>query len=498
MVRQNATNEMRQAMNNMIVQRNGQRVTRRNTTGGGLQPQHVTQFIKEVKSAKAAIQAAVSRKQPSARANRRQRRAINLGARLGTIVKGSRNKEAMFAGGAIRPMAFAPRGLGYYDAFAMTPETACVSLSTGPATPIKGYKYTVLNGISGIVDEPMPTAITDFGTANIPISMAKFAGTNFSDNSAIIVYNCGSSDAIVGKIYRLHKTGSGASLAFSVTDTSIEIPQFHELGPANAFSGDDAPEWQRNLRVDHVDGDPLTRQGATGRVESIPLRLSVQMKNITESIAVGGEVRYLRYNGGLNVTPEKMLTPSEYAAGAHAGFVSTMDVNTFMDISTMMKDTERSHVLGAKDLEQSFQMNTYPADSIRSSTFMDDCHFHEAILTPRFCSLIIYVENFRSSSSGLGNTYTLGCSVQRAARFHPGSIHYTKQRDFEVSPGPIGSAAKHEANAPPQPVGGGVLQTISKAAHNPLVTAGLTHLAPKLGRGGVLLRDAIALGGAIL
>lgn len=438
----------------------GQAANRRR--GGAMGTGSNAQLAKALLGGIKQIVGTPTRPQPKRRPRRRNPVLTNAGLR--SIQRGSQKKEAMFQGGSIRPMSFAPRGQGYYDAFVMRPEAALVSLATGPSTPIMGFKHTLLNGRAGLIDAHVPVA-------QVPIFPQLSATPDGSpglitDNSTLIVLNVGSSDMTIGRVYNLQSTivpgavidvnNPGASLTeISVNQHDIDIPQFAELGPT--------------VSSDYVDSDHLTadniRDHSTGRIESLPLRLSVRLKNITESIAVGGEVRWMRYNGGLNVGQERSLVLGQVQQPLNL-INDTMDVQTYVDITTMMKDTLRSHVVGSKDLEiDSHQMNTYPSDSVRSATFAKDTSFNEACLQPKFCTMLILIENFRSSQNGFGNTFTLQTSAQRTARFQPGTIHYSKQITHQHSPGALAQHAAVEESKPPSIIP----KMIQSAAQNPAV-----------------------------
>lgn len=424
--------------------------------------------------------------QPRGRPRRRQNPA-SRNANMKSLPRGSRKKQEMYQAGAIRPMAFAPRGQGYYDAFATTPDQSAVAMSCGPATPIEGYAYTVINGRSGLVNETLsyPTGHGPGGQFALEGGV-NLTGGLFSDNSTLVILNCGSSDNVVGKIFQLeHGTGLAHDpTGIKVVIRDITVPQFSELGPTRTHTrpyptgtGTAGAAHPGQTNADEVDGAWDSTQGAGGRVESIPLRLSVRIKNITETIATGGEVRFLRYNGGLN-------TGSEDTAGG-IGHIDTdhMSVTTYLDIANMMRSTKRSVPLGGKELVHPHQVNTYPADNIRSATFKDDTSFFEAVLEPKFCSCIFLIENFVASGSGgaqgIGNTYTLSTTVHRAGRFIPGSIHYSKQLTFPPRPDVIAQHAAIESVKPPTHV----RNAAASIAEDPFVRSMAGAAMKTLGRG---------------
>jgi hypothetical protein len=183
-----------------------------------------------------------------------------------------------------------------------------------------------------------------------------------------------------------------------------------------------------------IDGEP------SARVESIPLRGSVRLRNITEHFQVGGEVRVLRYNGGLSLKSDSEPLIAN-------GFVN-MTPKEFLLICDMMRQTKRATTLGAEELRKTHQFNTYPADSIRSHTFLSDTSFEESVYTPKFCTLIVLFDDFKSGS-GSGNTYSVDVVVHRAARFAPGSLLHNKAR---VLPSHAPTHSKHQQDEASGPV----------------------------------------------
>lgn len=229
------------------------------------------------------------------------------------------------------------------------------------------------------------------------------------DNTILLVFNPGTSDGVVAKVFRLAVDTANTAKAKVIHD-DIAITAFSELGPTHTLNGD----W----KIDQRDGDESHIEGPDGRIESIPLRGSLKIRNVTENLAVGGEIRILRYNGGLALGHDVPHT-----AGLN---VHTMGVEEYLNICDMIRDTKRTHNLDGHEVKATHQSNTYPADFVRSMSFEDDRSFYEAVRTPAFCTLLVLIDNFKASGSQVNNTYSVGINVQRAARFRPGTLLHSK------------------------------------------------------------------------
>jgi hypothetical protein len=324
---------------------------------------------------------------------------LQAGALLRSLPKGpTPDKELRFRGGATSNQYFAPRGLGYYDAFATTPDAAILATTVGPSTPIEGFSRAIIAGYPGVTLLPYPVVSATGPTVNLEATT----------NAKLLVFNPGSSDSVLAHVYEVYDDNGFAKVRYN----PVSAVAFTELGPTatSMSSVGDQEKIQLGLPID---GD------LTARVESIPLRGSLRLRNITEHFQVGGEVRVLRYNGGLSLKSD----PEPHNSN---GYVD-MTPKEFLLICDMMRQTKRATTLGAEELRKTHQFNTYPADSIRSHTFLSDTSFEESVATPKFCTLIVLFDDFKSGS-GTGNTYSVDVVVHRAARFAPGSLLHNKAR----------------------------------------------------------------------
>lgn len=432
----------------------------------------VDAFVSKFAPAVAQKLRGLGQQAPQARRARGRRRnqALNANALLASLPKGpAPPKEARFKGGATRSSVFAPRGQGYYDAFASTPDATILSHTVGPCTPIEGYARLIVPGSAGVTnlsyDLPNYTGATPDATVQGSVTT----------NAKLIVFNVGSSDSELARTFELVADPTDATKALLHT-VAVHASAFEELGPTFGSAWD--PAWRGGLEAHNPEkgahGHPA------GKIESIPLRGSMCIRNITEHFSVGGEVRMMRYNGGLSIGNYSDM-PS---AGATEALFGVAD---FLEVCDMMRDTKRATTMGAEELLVTHQMNTYPADAIRSQTFHNDTTFHEAVLSPKFCTLVILIDDFKSSySQQVNNTYSLNLVAHRAARFRPGSLLHHKAKVLPVDPDAHHKLTTHEASrsvAIPtkRDSGSGFMDTLSSGIHDygpGLVQAGLQYALP--------------------
>lgn len=393
---------------------------------------------------------------------RQRRAALNRNAQLRSIPRSIVPRQERFTRGAPQTSnTFAVRGQGYYDAFAHMPEALVLGSQVGPCTPIEGFTRFLLPGHEGVknVKWDKTTGITSDSTI--------LAETGLSNNSTLLVINGGSSDNVVAHSYRLiidpNRNQSGTNtiaiggtapdVFAKVEITPYTVTAFQELGPA-IFSS------STHESIENKDADTSHIMGPAGRVENIPLRCSARIRNITEHFQVGGEVRIMRYNGGVCLghdSPTNLHVHDD-----------NMGVAEFLAICDMMRQSKRAHTMGGEELLTSHQSNTYPADAVRSITFETDRTFAEATRIPSFCTLLVLIDNFSVSGTapnntvnssyihtlGMNNTYSIGITAQRAARFLPGTVLHNKAITPNTNPAAHGAHLRGEASKMmPIPVG---------------------------------------------
>lgn len=166
----------------------------------------------------------------------------------------------------------APRGLGYYDAFACNCESAVTSMTIGPTTPITGI--TVIPRIS-----------TDFHMTGTPLV------GQMRDTDAQLLIIGPSRGRTQARLWRA-----------SNKDMFLQPQLTNDNG--GPLSAEDA----EGYFAAHIDFDcpQLTNDQP---VDGIPARCSVQIKNFSNSFARGGRVRVLRATTGRTMIPN--LTTNE-------------------------------------------------------------------------------------------------------------------------------------------------------------------------------------------
>lgn len=263
---------------------------------------------------------------------------------------------------ALRSMQFAPRGHGYYDAYTNTVDTAMLSVSVGPCTVIEGFGRTTVVGWGPF---GAPGALSSNLSADTSASV---------DNSCLIMFNPGrGAKAVLSTIRKSALNASG------IEQSSLFIPQFPESS----------------------EGD-----------ECIPIRGSMQLTNVAESLTRGGTVRFLRYNSGLEV-------PSS--------------VEEYDELADMIRGSSRTQTMSGAQLTSTFQSNSYPADFSRSVQFSSQS-WTQGVQYPAYSTVLVLIDAFFPSSNGYNNTYEVTCKVQRAYRFMPGTTLHTLAREVPVLP----------------------------------------------------------------
>lgn len=345
-------------------------------------------------------------------ANRQRQRAFQnrQTAQMRSIPKGLPKKKAeLFTQGALKSFQFAPRGHGYYDAYVNRPETASVAATTGPATVVTGHSSDTISGYS--------TVKGNYEAA---------AGTlSHAGNATLVAFNPGSSDDVVAIVY---KVGLAAPNALYVTQTPISCAQFSEFGPTATNVAHES---------EHHDGHfTEANRKPSRRIESIPLRGSIRFRNITEAFSVGGVVRVLRYNGGLQFNMDDNTYQDPPAAPP--------SVEAFLSVCNIIRDSPRTKVFTGHELREMHQSNSYPADFVRSMSFEKDRSIYEAMAAPGYCSLLVLIDDYASSTSSTNNTYEMQCMVHRAARFGPGTILHGMAKSLPVKPDLHNKESKNE------------------------------------------------------
>jgi hypothetical protein len=276
---------------------------------------------------------------------------------------------------------------------------------------VKGHTSDTVAGLHNVTGEYQQVV-------NGVIPSAK--GTH-TGNATLVVMNPGASDDVLAVQYNLYmdppEPTPGVTPILRVQKTELTCTHFADFGPApTVHSSLDA--LKRDSSSSYV-ADTATRN-----IASIPLRGSVRIRNITESIAVGGLFRVLRYNGGIHLNLDAPSQGLTHEAQDSSGNDDPTDPSTFhfLELCNMIRDSSRTHTFSGHEMCSQHQSNSYPADFVRSMSFEGNKNIYSAIANPGYCTLLFLIDDYHSSTSQINNTYEFNIMVQRAARFSPGSI----------------------------------------------------------------------------
>lgn len=314
----------------------------------------------------------------------------------------------MFRGGALSNAQFAPRGHGYYDAFSNPPNAVVLASAVGPVTPMVGHARMPIHGSEGHIatgavnaaGQPSSYADNRLTSAGVSITLPMPA-----TNSRMFVFNVGSSDDEVG----------------FVMYPTVEGTMFVDKMRCSALAGFANPGQLNWISADMNGGDTGVHSSVAQDVETIPLRGSLRIVNTTEERFQGGMVRTLRYNGGLLFGHDVTNSTS---------VVVEPTVDSYFKLRDLIRDSARSEHYSGKDFSKAKQFNLHPADFIRSHTFSSDKTLYEAILTPRFNTLLVLIDDFTASGTTHNNSYEVNVLVQRAGRFAPGTLHHNNAKEM--------------------------------------------------------------------
>jgi len=369
---------------------------------------------------------------PNRGARAQMRAAYMQGAAVKGLGRAKLTSDQMYSGGALSNAQLAPRGQGYYDAFANKADDAILANAVGPVTVMTGHARMPINGSEGYIPENPMWPVT----STTPAVYAKNTTWTVKDknftksNSKILVFNCGSSNHSVG------------TLLYPQADGDMKVQDLF----CTAFLGLANPKDNHYNLSDNTGGDPNLNSDTTQGVESIPLRGSLRIINTTEAVRQGGIVRILRYNGGIlfGHDHDPASPVSDYTR-----FAPTVD--SYYTIRDMIRDSARTRHYSGKDFTQHKQFNLHPADFVRSHTFSQDLTLYEAIIQPRFNTLLILIDDFESADSTTNNSYEVNVLCQRAGRFSPGSLHHNNSKELRAMGDKLNAHIAAEAKKTTQP-----------------------------------------------
>lgn len=323
----------------------------------------------------------------------------------------------------------------YYDAFNNECERVTLATSVGPATPVFGTSVETVVGTERFEG--------DYYLDNPLGGLA--VHKQLKSNIRLLIFNPGSSDEYCGVVIGLEEIAVPPGTTSPTTPTigakiinTLRLKQFvGQLGPAKQSS--------YVVSEDYDDDSAHKEVKPTNRVESIPLRGSIRVKNVSENFTVGGTVRVLRYSGSVRYWDDpaggKGIKDSTKS-------VQEPDLDAVLNLCEMIRTSDASRDYSGKELQLNHQINTHPADFIRSSMFRDDETFSEALMKPRFTTVLMLFEDFVSSTgtANIGNQYEVRTHVHRAGRFEPGSLLHAKKQELNGAPAKSASVAAAESS----------------------------------------------------
>lgn len=303
----------------------------------------------------------------------------------------------------------APRGFGYYDAFAHDAGNVGTAMSIGPSTPITAT--TLCQGVG----------VTSQGSGEM--SGGAVDGLESGALLVIVYPACESKQAVSWRV-------SSNDPANSPLTTQYKSPQLEANPPMSA----------------------------------IPTRCSFRIKNTTANIGVGGVVRFLRLTTGVTLDTRSAVTSSGQTMSTNADVVDLME---------HVRTHARTRSYCGHELVDSMQKNATVVDQSKATSFLDfdlvayteqyawtelagwpqtsknevgtygnwtvDM-FTEGIHTPSFTPMAILIEPFLAggvSSAGtttVGNTYEIMIRSQFLGHFPQGTMLANMARTVPANP----------------------------------------------------------------
>lgn len=295
----------------------------------------------------------------------------------------------------------APRGHGYYDAFANHPSSAMTYMSIGPATPISAV--TVGSGIN-----------TAFGLPIGTTDQVAIQPTPDPRHAQLIVVN--------------PAPDRTQAVRFWVEwDTGIVPPDFALQVSSQQYNASALPSGYNS-------GAPATKPDLK---DMIPSRCSVRIRNTSAGMQLGGTVRILRMTTGFSLI-ENITSSKEYwelieGIREHTRTVR-YDGRAFTEGGLQKNCTvcDQSKALHFQDyaLQRDYDEIMYPylPKPPSGTTTYDVYNWQLSHAEPAFTPIAILIEPF-AAASGLasgaywsGNTYDFNVNSQFLAHYYQGTM----------------------------------------------------------------------------
>ena len=307
----------------------------------------------------------------------------------------------------------APRGFGYYDAFAHDPFSVATHMSIGPATPIVGT--TVVS--EGLVTKK-PGALSGTGPG---------AGLEGGAILLIIMPATGDTQAIA---YECSSTLVSTDL---ITSTVYKSPQLEADRPDNA----------------------------------IPTRCSMRMRNWTQHVGVGGIVRVLRMTTGVGLNAN--YTTNGELAQLIEGIRTHTRTRTYGGDELL--DTHQKNCT-VVDQSKATWFSDWELDTLASNLPWTEQlgwaqtaligPFTKQLHDPAYTPIAVLFEPFVAAVSGgsVGNKYEISVRSQFLAHYAQGSMLANMAISAPTAPEALTRHRDHEEHK------GSVLEKIGNAIKN--------------------------------
>lgn len=297
----------------------------------------------------------------------------------------------------------APRGYGYYDAFANPPGTAVTAMSVGPATPITSTSITSIDTLTAGTWSDTGTEVLQPPGAQLlivypslsPVQAALFTPTPVATAGELtdeqIGDMCAGPDAC-NEVKKLLTGGSqlnAAATGYSRTGKCLVRPfisqQLLSDPPANA----------------------------------IPTRCSFRLRNVSEAVAVGGVIRTLRITTGFR-TLDGFSADGGYTNAELQAFIESIKVNP------------RTRHYDAAELRHTQQKNCSVVNQTRAVNFSyfnpesnngaaSAYTFRNELVDPGYTPIAVVFEPF-AAQGDTHNKYELNIVSQFLSHYVQGSM----------------------------------------------------------------------------
>lgn len=327
----------------------------------GILPQVASHAAKE--AAKHVERKVAERANPRRRA--RARPGISASALMNqpaaTINRGVMpSQDRQWAQSPATSNVIAPRGFGYYDAFANPPASAMTAMSIGPATPIQG---------TTLWQEPTYTPGDWTSTTTLPKPGQKL----------IVVYP---------------SRGDCQAVTYTMTPTAAGGTDYNPGDSVNAYPHK-CPQFSTDPPID-----------------SIPTRCSFRIRNVTEARSIGGVIRVLRATAALKMDGLTNLRLADLLQQ-----ISVNPRTRHYDAQELIDSKQKN--CSVVDQSRSTLFEDFELVALNPSNPVKP--FQDELLALSYTPLLIIFEPF-ASSANVNNTYEINIMTQQLAHYGQGTM----------------------------------------------------------------------------